>query len=207
MNADKASFKTVPVIGQIVEQFVHLFLVKKSSNSGERCKRAIKRTILYFEKVKSKVSLVLYPEGATLEENNIERSRKFAEKNGLDVPKRTLLPREAGFCQVIKNAEVDSIYEVTIGIPEFDDGKGGKPPLKFGLIQALSGKYPKTICMHIERYEVSDFNQNFGDSNRIIINEDTTREALVQNQQSLVLTQTDLIDPSGNTSSFLKNIY
>ena len=47
MNADQASFKTVPILGQIVEQFVHLFLVKKSSNSGERCKRAIKRTILY----------------------------------------------------------------------------------------------------------------------------------------------------------------
>ena len=37
MNADHASFKTIPILGQIVEQFCHLFLVKKGSTSAARC--------------------------------------------------------------------------------------------------------------------------------------------------------------------------
>lgn len=159
----------------------------------------------------SRVSLILYPEGATLETPNKVRSQKFAEKNGLSPAQRTLLPREAGFCQVIKNAAIDSIYDVTIGIPEFGDGKGGEKPLKYGLPQALMGVYPKEICMHIERYGISeDSGSSSTDSNNnshsIIVSEDTSLVQKIQKPGLKNLTPDDLTT-TGSTSLWLRNLY
>merc|ERR1712178_265187 len=70
LNAQGWSVKILPLIGPITEQIVHLFLFKNVKNASDRCMRAIKRTIVYFKKVKSRVTLVLYPEGGTLYEGS-----------------------------------------------------------------------------------------------------------------------------------------
>merc|ERR1712178_591596 len=107
-------------------------------------------TIVYFKKVKSRVTLVLYPEGGTLYEGSVQKSKKFAEKNGKQSLERLLLPREKGFSEIIKHAEVDTIYDVTLAMPEMEDGKLA---YDMGIDKlVMKGIYPKTVHLHVKRY-------------------------------------------------------
>jgi len=152
MNADGFSFKTIPVAGHVVSQLCHLFIVKNSKNAADKCMRAIKRTILYYRKTKSRVTLVLYPEGGTLYEGSKTKSTIFANKLGITPLKRVNLPRERGFSEIIKHADVDCIYDVTVAMPEMGDGCD---QYDFGIEKmVMTGKYPKTVHMHIRRYPV-----------------------------------------------------
>jgi len=158
VNAQGWSFKILPLIGPIIEQIVHLFLFKNVKNATDRCMRAIKRTIAYFKKVKSRVTLVLYPEGGTLYEGSVSKSKSFAERYNKTPLNRLLLPREKGFTEIVKHAEIDSIYDVTLGTPEMGDGKLA---YDMGLDKlVMKGIYPKTIHVHVRRFEVNAGNMD-----------------------------------------------
>lgn len=119
--------------------------------------RAIKRTIVYFKKVKSRVTLVLYPEGGTLYKDSVAKSKSFAEKQNKTPLNRLLIPREKGFTEIVKHAEVDTIYDITLGIPEMGDGKLA---YDIGIDKlVMQGIYPKTIHLHVKRFEVNEENK------------------------------------------------
>ena len=75
-----------------------------------------------YKKVKDRITLVLYPEGGTLYAGSKAKSVEFAKKLGVQPLKHLLLPRERGFTEIVKHAEVDCIYDVTLGMPENIDG-------------------------------------------------------------------------------------
>ena len=57
---------------------------------------------------------------------------------------------------MVKHAEIDSIYDVTLGTPEMGDGKLA---YDMGLDKlVMKGIYPKTIYLHVRRFEVNSGN-------------------------------------------------
>lgn len=209
MNADGVSFKTIPLVGQLMEFICHLFLVKNDKNAIDRCARAIRRTILYYKKVKFRSTLVLYPEGATLEDDNIERSQRYAKNSGVEPLQRLLLPRERGFTEVVKYADIDCIYDLTVGIPEFDDGKGGDP-IKFHLGKIFTqNHYPSRVHIHIRRYPVVR-SADLSTSSNVLIDDEPidvlTEEEHTEHVHDAV-TICQLTDKEENKSAWLRSLY
>uniref|UniRef100_A0A0N4WXA2 Acyltransf_C domain-containing protein n=1 Tax=Haemonchus placei TaxID=6290 RepID=A0A0N4WXA2_HAEPC len=98
------------VRGDLLASTLDTFKNKKNGNLWPRLHREANIVVL---------QILLYPEGTDKCPLATERSRKYAEKNGLVNYEYVLHPRTTGFVYIIQNMRkagyIDFLYDVTIG--------------------------------------------------------------------------------------------
>eukprot|EP00122_Pirum_gemmata_P018989 Pgem_evm1s17785 len=98
----------------------------------------------------------LYPEGAIKTKSVTEKTRKYAEREGLPIMKNVLLPRLLAITSCIKQMKKDGgkvIIDVTFGFPK-------DSPWKTSLYNILDiaklHSKPVKICGHVRQFDLED---------------------------------------------------
>lgn len=148
----KESLKRIPVIGWGM-QFSQFIFLKRN---WEKDKPRLATHLQKFNKPNLPMWLVMFPEGTNLADSTRERSKQWAQKNGIDDMKHQLLPRSTGlqFClQQLRNT-TEWVYDCTIayeGVPrgEFAQDIYTVKASYFG------GRPPKSVNMYWRRFAIS----------------------------------------------------
>jgi 1-acyl-sn-glycerol-3-phosphate acyltransferase len=147
----KESLKNIPIIGWGAQFYNFIFLSRK----WEEDQRTFKSHLAKLNNPKVPMWLIIFPEGTNLSSSTREKSKKWAEKNGLKDMKHQLLPRSTGlkFClQELRNT-TDWLYDCTIAYE-------GVPPGQFGQdiftlrSSFFEGRPPKSVNMHWRRFHL-----------------------------------------------------
>lgn len=148
----KESLKNVPIIGWSAQMYNFIFLARNWEEDQQRFKKALSK----LSNPKDPMWLIIFPEGTNLSASTRERSKKWAEKNGLEDMKHQLLPRSTGlkFCLNELKDSTEWLYDCTIAYE-------GVPPGQFGQdiftlrSSFFEGRPPKSVNMHWRRYHIS----------------------------------------------------
>jgi 1-acyl-sn-glycerol-3-phosphate acyltransferase len=149
----KESLKNIPIIGWSAQFYNFIFLSRK----WEDDQRTFKKHLGKLNKPNDPMWLIIFPEGTNLSETTRERSKKWAEKNGLQDMKHQLLPRSTGlkFCLNELRETTKWLYDCTIAYE-------GVPPGQFGQdiftlrSTFFEGRPPKSVNMHWRRFHIDD---------------------------------------------------
>ncbi|KAL6710537.1 hypothetical protein ACN47E_008585 [Coniothyrium glycines] len=149
----KESLKNIPIIGWSAQFYNFIFLSRK----WEDDQRTFKKHLGRLNKPKDPMWLIIFPEGTNLSESTRERSKLWAEKNGLKDMKHQLLPRSTGlkFCLNELKETTEWLYDCTIAYE-------GVPPGQFGQdiftlrSTFFEGRPPKSVNMHWRRFHLDD---------------------------------------------------
>ena len=149
----KESLKNIPIIGWGAQFYNFIFLSRK----WEEDQRTFKKHLSKLNKKGDPMWLIIFPEGTNLSPTTRERSKQWADKNGLQDMKHQLLPRSTGlrFCLNELKETTDWLYDCTIAYE-------GIPPGQFGQdiftlrSSFFEGRPPKSVNMHWRRFRVSD---------------------------------------------------
>lgn len=108
---------------------------------------SIDRTFAQLRSRRNPVWLATFPEGTRLTPEKLERSRAYARKHGLPIPKRVMVPRTKGFVASTRglSGHLDAIYDLTIGYL-------GAPP---SLPNFVLGR-AKEVHVNVRRTSVED---------------------------------------------------
>lgn len=147
----KESLKNIPIIGWGAQFYNFIFLSRK----WEEDQRTFKRHLSQLNKPTHPMWLIIFPEGTNLSSSTRERSKKWAEKNGLEDMKHQLLPRSTGlkFCLQELQGTTEWLYDCTIAYE-------GVPPGQFGQdiftlrSSFFEGRPPKSVNMHWRRFRI-----------------------------------------------------
>ena len=147
----KESLKNIPIIGWGAQFYNFIFL----SRHWEEDQRRFKKHLAQLNKPNDPMWLIIFPEGTNLAAGTREKSRKWAEKNGLQDMKHQLLPRSTGlrFCLNELKETTDWLYDCTIAYE-------GVPPGQFGQdiftlrSSFFEGRPPKSVNMHWRRFHI-----------------------------------------------------
>lgn len=139
----KDELKYVPGVGWGMV-FLDCLFVKRDWHTDAD---SIERTFASLRKGKVPLWLICFAEGTRLSPKKIERSRAFAEEQGLKPLEHVLQPRTKGFVASVQGLRdhVDAVYDVTIGY------ENGVPTLW----QYIQGLAP-VAHMHWLRVPVAD---------------------------------------------------
>lgn len=149
----KKSLKNIPIWGWGMQFFDFIFLERSWTKDAQNF-------LAHMAKLKSSTSplwLLIFPEGTTISAETREKSHTFAEKNGIPVPKHTLLPRSLGLYTCVNSLgnTIDYIYDLTVGIPGVP--RGATPQYTYTLASLyVMGLNPGQIHVHFRRFKVSD---------------------------------------------------
>ncbi|CAA9957357.1 Acyltransferase-domain-containing protein [Pyrenophora teres f. maculata] len=149
----KESLKNIPIIGWGAQFYNFIFLSRK----WEEDQRTFKKHLSKLNKKGDPMWLIIFPEGTNLSPTTRERSKQWADKNGLQDMKHQLLPRSTGlrFCLNELKETTDWLYDCTIAYE-------GIPPGQFGQdiftlrSSFFEGRPPKSVNMHWRRFRISD---------------------------------------------------
>ncbi|KAF1832479.1 acyltransferase-domain-containing protein [Decorospora gaudefroyi] len=149
----KESLKNIPIIGWGAQFYNFIFLSRK----WEEDQRTFKKHLGKLNKKGDPMWLIIFPEGTNLSQTTREKSKKWAEKNGLQDMKHQLLPRSTGlkFCLNELRETTDWLYDCTIAYE-------GVPPGQFGQdiftlrSSFFEGRPPKSVNMHWRRFHLDD---------------------------------------------------
>ncbi|KAJ4303452.1 hypothetical protein N0V90_002347 [Kalmusia sp. IMI 367209] len=147
----KESLKNIPLIGWGAQFYNFIFL----SRNWENDQRRFKKHLSLLNKPNDPMWLIIFPEGTNLSATTRERSKRWADKNGLEDMKHQLLPRSTGlrFCLNELKETNEWLYDCTIAYE-------GVPPGQFGqdifTLQSsfFEGRPPKSVNMHWRRFHV-----------------------------------------------------
>ncbi|KAF2477707.1 acyltransferase-domain-containing protein [Lindgomyces ingoldianus] len=147
----KESLKNIPIIGWGAQFYNFIFLSRK----WEEDQRTFKKHLEQLNKPNDPMWLIIFPEGTNLSESTREKSKKWAEKNGLKDMKHQLLPRSTGlrFCLQELKETTKWLYDCTIAYE-------GVPPGQFGQdiftlrSSFFEGRPPKSVNMHWRRFHI-----------------------------------------------------
>ncbi|KAF2703170.1 acyltransferase-domain-containing protein [Pleomassaria siparia CBS 279.74] len=145
----KESLKNIPIIGWGAQFYNFIFLSRK----WEEDQRTFKSHLQKLNNPKDPMWLIIFPEGTNLSASTREKSKKWAEKNGLKDMKHQLLPRSTGlrFCLQELRQTTEWLYDCTIAYE-------GVPPGQFGQdiftlrSSFFEGRPPKSVNMHWRRF-------------------------------------------------------
>lgn len=148
----KESLKNIPIIGWSAQMYNFIFLARNWEEDQRRFKKALGK----LNNPKDPMWLIIFPEGTNLSSSTRERSKKWAEKNGLEDMKHQLLPRSTGlrFCLNELKDTTEWLYDCTIAYE-------GVPPGQFGQdiftlrSSFFEGRPPKSVNMHWRRFHIS----------------------------------------------------
>lgn len=147
----KESLKNIPIIGWGAQFYNFIFLAR----NWEEDQRTFKKHLGQLNKPNDPMWLIIFPEGTNLSASTREKSKKWAEKNGLQDMKHQLLPRSTGlrFCLNELRDTTEWLYDCTIAYE-------GVPPGQFGQdiftlrSSFFEGRPPKSVNMHWRRFHV-----------------------------------------------------
>lgn len=148
----KESLRNIPIIGWSAQFYNFIFLAR----NWEEDQRTFKKHLGKLNKPKDPMWLIIFPEGTNLSATTREKSKKWAEKNGLQDMKHQLLPRSTGlrFCLNELSETTEWLYDCTIAYE-------GVPPGQFGQdiftlrSTFFEGRPPKSVNMHWRRFHIS----------------------------------------------------
>lgn len=149
----KESLRNIPIIGWSAQFYNFIFL----SRHWEQDQRTFKKHLDKLNKPNDPMWLIIFPEGTNLAKGTREKSKKWAEKNGLQDMKHQLLPRSTGlrFCLNELQDTTKWLYDCTIAYE-------GVPPGQFGQdiftlrSTFFEGRPPKSVNMHWRRFHIDD---------------------------------------------------
>ncbi|KAH7091052.1 acyltransferase-domain-containing protein [Paraphoma chrysanthemicola] len=147
----KESLRNIPIIGWSAQFYNFIFLAR----NWEEDQRTFKKHLGRLNKPKDPMWLIIFPEGTNLSASTRDKSKKWAEKNGLEDMKHQLLPRSTGlrFCLNELKETTDWLYDCTIAYE-------GVPPGQFGQdiftlrSTFFEGRPPKSVNMHWRRFHI-----------------------------------------------------
>ncbi|OAL52095.1 acyltransferase-domain-containing protein [Pyrenochaeta sp. DS3sAY3a] len=147
----KESLKNIPIIGWGCQFYNFIFLAR----NWEEDQRRFKKHLAELNKPNDPMWLIIFPEGTNLSSSTREKSKKWAEKNGLQDMKHQLLPRSTGlkFCLNELKDTTEWLYDCTIAYE-------GVPPGQFGQdiftlrSSFFEGRPPKSVNMHWRRFHI-----------------------------------------------------
>ncbi|EUC51359.1 hypothetical protein COCMIDRAFT_79423 [Bipolaris oryzae ATCC 44560] len=149
----KESLKNIPIIGWGAQFYNFIFLSRK----WEEDERTFKKHLSRLNKKDDPMWLIIFPEGTNLSPTTREKSKKWAEKNGLQDMKHQLLPRSTGlkFCLNELKDTTDWLYDCTIAYEGIPPGQYGQDI--FTLRSSFfEGRPPKSVNMHWRRFRLAD---------------------------------------------------
>jgi len=143
----KDVFRVLLGFGWAMQHFNFLFLSRRWEADEAHIGNILRR----FTDAKYPLQLLIFPEGTDLSPATASRSDEWAAKQTPPVPTMdyVLHPRVRGFqytVQLLRN-NIDAVYDVTIGYPDF-------LPRAIGALGL--GITPKQIHYHITRYPIKD---------------------------------------------------
>jgi hypothetical protein len=147
----KESLRNIPIIGWSAQFYNFIFLAR----NWEEDQRTFKKHLGRLNKPNDPMWLIIFPEGTNLSATTREKSKKWAEKNGLQDMKHQLLPRSTGlrFCLNELKETNEWLYDCTIAYE-------GVPPGQFGQdiftlrSTFFEGRPPKSVNMHWRRFHI-----------------------------------------------------
>lgn len=147
----KESLKNIPIIGWGAQFYNFIFLAR----NWEEDQRRFKKHLSQLNKPNDPMWLIIFPEGTNLSASTREKSKRWAEKNGLQDMKHQLLPRSTGlrFCLQELRETTEWLYDCTIAYE-------GVPPGQFGQdiftlrSSFFEGRPPKSVNMHWRRFHI-----------------------------------------------------
>ena len=153
----KESLKNIPIIGWGAQFYNFIFL----SRNWEEDQRTFKKHLQQLNKPEKPMWLIIFPEGTNLSQPTREKSKKWAEKCGLEDMKHQLLPRSTGlkFCLQELQDTTKWLYDCTIAYE-------GIPPGQFGQdiftlrSSFFEGRPPKSVNMHWRRFHIDTIPMN-----------------------------------------------
>ncbi|USP75275.1 acyltransferase-domain-containing protein [Curvularia clavata] len=149
----KESLKNIPIIGWGAQFYNFIFLSRK----WEQDERTFKKHLAKLNKKDDPMWLIIFPEGTNLSPTTREKSKKWAEKNGLQDMKHQLLPRSTGlkFCLNELKDTTEWLYDCTIAYEGIPPGQYGQDI--FTLRSSFfEGRPPKSVNMHWRRFRLAD---------------------------------------------------
>ncbi|XP_071832775.1 lysocardiolipin acyltransferase 1-like isoform X2 [Apostichopus japonicus] len=142
----KRSLKWVPGFGWAMQIAMYVFLARK----WEVDQPWIKMMLDYFQQLKYKAQILIFPEGTDMNERSLSKSHSYAKKNGLQSFEYVLHPRTTGFVYIAQTMRekgvIDAIYDVTVGYP-------CQIPA-CGELDSLYGNFPDEVHFHIRRHSI-----------------------------------------------------
>ncbi|KAF1916245.1 acyltransferase-domain-containing protein [Ampelomyces quisqualis] len=147
----KESLRNIPIIGWSAQFYNFIFLAR----NWEEDQRTFKKHLGKLNKLNDPMWLIIFPEGTNLSATTRDKSKKWAEKNGLQDMKHQLLPRSTGlkFCLNELQDTTEWLYDCTIAYE-------GVPPGQFGQdiftlrSTFFEGRPPKSVNMHWRRFRI-----------------------------------------------------
>jgi hypothetical protein len=147
----KESLKNIPIIGWGCQFYNFIFLSRKWEEDQSRFKKHLDQ----LNKPNDPMWLIIFPEGTNLSATTREKSKRWAEKTGLQDMKHQLLPRSTGlhFCLDQLKGTTDWLYDCTIAYEGVPDGQFGQDI--FTLRSSFfEGRPPKSVNMHWRRFHL-----------------------------------------------------
>ncbi|KAJ9662845.1 hypothetical protein H2201_005926 [Coniosporium apollinis] len=149
----KESIKNIPIFGWSAQFYNFIFLSRKWEKDKSRFKEHLDK----LNKPREPMWLLIFPEGTNLSKSTRERSKEWAEKNGLEDMKHQLLPRSTGlhFCLEELKGTTEWLYDCTIAYEGVPEGQFGQDI--FTLRSSFfEGRPPKSVNMHWRRFKIAD---------------------------------------------------
>ena len=139
----KKQLKWVPGMGWGMQFLDCLYIDRDWASDRDKIHRTFDRLV----SGNVPVHLVSFVEGTRFTLPKLTAAREYAEKNGLPVPRHTLVPRSKGFAASVEGlrSHVTAVYDLTIGYEE------GIPSL-WQYIKGLA----RRIHVHVRRYSIED---------------------------------------------------
>ncbi|KAK4955403.1 hypothetical protein LTR66_013467 [Elasticomyces elasticus] len=149
----KESLKKIPIFGWGAQFYNFIFLARKWEQDRPR----FRRHLAHLNNPQDPMWLLIFPEGTNLSATTREKSRQWAEKNGINDMVHQLLPRSTGlqFCLQELQKNTNWLYDCTIAYE-------GVPPGQFGQdiftlrSSFFEGRPPKSVNMYWRRYRISE---------------------------------------------------
>lgn len=147
----KESLKNIPIIGWGAQFYNFIFLAR----NWEEDQRRFKKHLCQLNRPNDPMWLIIFPEGTNLSATTREKSKRWAEKNGLQDMKHQLLPRSTGlrFCLNELKETTKWLYDCTIAYEGVPAGQFGQDI--FTLRSSFfEGRPPKSVNMHWRRFHI-----------------------------------------------------
>ncbi|CAH0517551.1 unnamed protein product [Peronospora belbahrii] len=143
----KAPLRNIPIFGWAMQHFVFIFLERRWAEDQMK----LRKLLPYLTATEPKASYLLFPEGTDLSESNLEKSRSFADKNGLPPRQFSLYPRTRGWTFVfpLLRSQLTAVYDITMF---YVDYAANERPSELSL---LTGRVPRIICFYVERVDIT----------------------------------------------------
>ena len=148
----KESLKKIPVLGWGM-QFAQFIFLKRN---WEQDKPGLAKHMQKLNQSKDPMWLMLFPEGTNLASCTREKSKKWADRLGVQDMKHTLLPRATGLHFMLSELQhsVDYVYDCTIAYEGVPHGTFAQDIFTVGA-SYFGGRPPKSVNMYWRRFKMN----------------------------------------------------